>query len=352
MPLPLSHAPRQLCILRLSALGDISHTLPVVRTIQASWPDTRITWIIGKSEYELVRDIDNIEFIVFDKGRGWRAFHELFQQLRHRRFDVLLHMQVSLRASLLSLLVRSPIKLGFDRARAKDMQWLFTNHKIPARQHEHVLDSLFGFAEALGIKERQLRWDIPIPPEAESHAESILPDQPFIVISPCASVSYRNWHSQGYAEVAIHAIRQHGMRVVLCGGNTALERQYGAEILAWLDAAKAMGSATNLIGRTNLKQLLAVIRRASVLISPDSGPAHLATAVGTPVIGLYATTNPARARPYLSENLLVNRYPDALRRYLGKEVDELPWGCRVKSAEAMSLIRSDDVIKRLEQLLG
>ena len=351
MSLPFAQAPRQLCILRLSALGDISHTLPVVRTIQTHWPETRLTWIIGKTEHRLIGDIEGIEFIVFDKRQGWRAFQSLHRQLRGRRFDALLHMQVSLRASLLSLLVKSPIKLGFDRARAKDLQWLFTNHKIAARQNEHVLDSLFGFSEALGIKERHLRWDIPIPPAAEAYAAEHLPNQSFIAISPCSSMSYRNWHSQGYAELAIHAIRHHGLKVVLCGGNSPLERQFGAEILARLDSAKLAGAVTNLISRTDLKQLLAVLRRATLLISPDSGPAHLATAVGTPVIGLYASTNPARARPYLSEALLVNRYADAVQQFLGKGVDELPWGGRVRATGAMALIKPSDAIAVLDRVL-
>ena len=352
MPLPLTQPPQSLCLLRLSAIGDISHTLPVVRTLQQAWPKTHLTWIIGKTEYALVGDIPGIEFIVFDKARGWHAYREIARQLRGRRFDILLHMQMSLRASLLSLLVKAPIKLGFDRVRAKDLQWLFTNHKIAARQNEHVLDSLFGFTEALGITERRLCWDIPIPAEAETFAREQTPTTPYLVISPCSSMRYRNWHSWGYAEVAIHAIRQHDMAVVLCGGHTALERQYAAEIAASIDAAGLSAKLTNLVSRTNLKQLVAVLQHARLLISPDAGPAHLATAVGTPVIGLYACTNPERARPYLSESLLVNRYPDAVQRYLGKEIKALPWGGRVKQAEAMSLIQPADVIAMLDRALA
>src|SRR5687768_9822152 len=105
MDLPFSTPPANLCLLRLSALGDICHTLPIVRTIQRAWPRTTLTWIIGQLEHGLVHDIPGIEFIVFDKSDGLRAYTDLRRRLHGRRFDVLLHMQVALRASLASLCV-------------------------------------------------------------------------------------------------------------------------------------------------------------------------------------------------------------------------------------------------------
>ena len=151
MALPLTAPPKNLCLLRLSAIGDISHTLPILRTLQAAWPETHITWVIGKREYALIGDIPGVDFIIFDKSRRWAAYKDLYRALRGKRFDVLLHMQMSLRASLASLLIRANIRLGFDRARAGDMQWLFTNHQIAPRTNQHVIDSFFGFTEALGI---------------------------------------------------------------------------------------------------------------------------------------------------------------------------------------------------------
>jgi heptosyltransferase I len=349
--LPLTSPPESLCILRLSAIGDISHTLPTVRTLQAHWPDTRITWVIGKTEHALVGDIPGINFIIFDKKRGWRAYADVRRQLRGLRFDALLHMQVALRASLISLLVDAPIKLGFDRARAKDGQWLFTNHKIAPREREHVLDSLFGFAEALGVPQRTLRWDIPIPAAAHAFAEANLPNGKFIAISPCASMAYRNWTVSGYAATAVHAVRRYGMKVVLCGGPSALERKYASEIHNHLHASGLGNALTDLIGKTDLKQLLAILQRATCLISPDSGPAHLATAVGIPVIGLYACANPDRTGPYLSAQYMVNRYPDAVQNKYGKSPAELPWGVRIKDTTAMERITSDEVLLTLDRLL-
>jgi heptosyltransferase I len=354
MGLLFTEPPKSICLLRLSALGDVSHVLPMLRTLQAHWPQTAITWIIGKTEYRLVSDITGVDFIIFDKSKGVAAYRDLRRALRGRRFDVLLHMQAALRASLASLQIKARVRVGFDRARAKDLQWLFTNRKIAAHPREHVLESFFGFTEALGIQERVMRWDIPIPAEARTFAAEQLPDdgQRILLISPCSSMAYRDWSSSGYASVASYAIRHHNMKVVLCGGNSQRERLMGAEIMAKLDCAGCGDSVTNLIGDTGLKQLLALLARADVVLSPDAGPAHLATAVGTPVIGLYACTNPDRARPYLSGDYVVNRYPEAVLAKYGKPVAELPWGIRVRDEGTMTRITSDEVIAMLDRVIA
>jgi heptosyltransferase I len=347
MILPLTAPPDSLCILRLSAVGDISHTLPVVRTIQHAWPDTRLTWIIGKSEYQLVYDIPDIEFVVFDKKAGWRGYLAVRHQLRGRCFDALLHMQMSLRASMLSLFVNSPIKLGFDRQRAKDLQWLFTNHKIRYQPAQHVIDSFFGFSEALGISQKHLQWDIPIPQEARASVQAQLPaDAPYLVISPCSSMAYRNWDALRYAEVANYASDHYGLSVVLSGGPSALEKEFGRII-----SEHCRCTVINLIGKTTLKQLLALLQDARLVIAPDAGPAHLANAVGTPVIGLYATTNPDRARPYNSPQLVVNHYPEAVHCKYGKPVDALSWGIRVRDTGTMLRITVDDVTAMLDKFM-
>ncbi|HEX9811729.1 MAG TPA: glycosyltransferase family 9 protein [Burkholderiales bacterium] len=348
MPLPFPSPPASLCLLRLSALGDICHMLPIVRTIRHAWPQTGLTWIIGRTEHGLVRDIPDIEFVVLDKAHGLRGYAELRRYLRGRKFDALLHMQMSPRASLASLCVSSPVRLGFDRPRARDFQWLFTNRRIAARKREHVQDSFFGFTEALGIRTRVLRWDIPIPDDARAFAESALgPGAPILVISPCSSMSYRNWHAAGYAAVANYAAERRGLRVVLTGGPSEIEREYAQAI-----AARARCRPIDLVGRTDLKQLLAVIARATVLVAPDSGPAHMATAVGTPVIGLYACTNPVRARPYLSADYVVNRYPEAIDAKFGLPVEEVPWGTRVRDAGTMDRIAVADVTAMLDKLMA
>jgi heptosyltransferase I len=192
--LPLAEPPRSVCILRLSALGDACHVVPIVRTLQQAWPATQLTWIIGKNEARLMNLIEGIEFITVDKRASLAGLSALRRRLRGRRFEVLLHMQLALRASLAAACVPARVKLGFDRPRARELQWLFTNARIAPRVREHVLDSFFGFPAALGISERLLRWDLPLPQGARAYAAGLVPDQrPTLVISPCSSHPLRNW---------------------------------------------------------------------------------------------------------------------------------------------------------------
>ncbi len=343
--------PARVCVLRLSALGDVCHTLPVVRTLQAEWPDTELTWVIGKLEAQLLAGLDGVELVVFDKRGGWREFRNLRRRLADRRFDVLLQMQAALRASLLARCIRAPVRLGFDRRRAVDFQWLFTTHRIAAREREHVMDGLFGFTDALGIARRPIRWDIPVPPGDRDWARRELGSHPrVVVISPCSSQrarNYRNWPVSHYEAVARYAGERLGARVVLTGGPSEFERRYARELCAALRPPPL-----DLIGRTSLKQLLAVLELADVLIGPDSGPVHLANAVGTPVIGLYATSTPLRTGPYHRREWTVNAYPEALLAEQGKRVEEVRWGRRVRDPAAMERIAVEAVTERLERLFA
>ena len=345
--LSFSTPPKHICILRLSAIGDICHTLPVIRTIQSHWPQTKITWIIGKTEYNLVRGISEIDFIVFDKANGFKEYLNIRTQLKHVNFDILLHMQMSLRSSIASLMIKSKIKLGFDRHRAKDGQWLFTNNKIKYQSQQHVMDSLFGFSEFLGITEHKTIWNIPIEEQDYLSAIKLLSNiSKYILISPCSSKAYRNWSAAGYAAVADYIKEKYDLDVILTGGNTLIEKEFGNKIIE-----SSKHTPLNLIGLTNLKELLSIIKGASCMVSPDSGPAHMATAMNTPVIGLYATTNPERARPYLSANWTVNRYPDAIYMKYHKKVDDVAWGTRVRDDWAMKMITIEDVTNMVDKFM-
>lgn len=343
----LASPPDSLCLLRLSALGDIAHTVPVVRALQRHWPHIRITWIIGGMEAQLVCDLPGVEFIIFDKSAGIQAWRKLYGELRGRRFDMLLHMQMSWRASMISLMIDAPIKLGFDRPRAKDLQWLFTTHQIASAPRQHVIESFLEFPRALGIEDLVPHWDIPIPEDDRAFAAEIIPaDRPSLIISPCSLHAYRNWHAQGYAAVADYAHRSYDMQVILSGGPSAIEKRYAREIGAAVNVP-----INDLVGKTSLKQLLALLERAAAVIAPDSGPAHLASTAGTPVIGLYAGTNPERSRPFLSERWTVNKYPQALRAAYGLEIGQERWDQRVRRPGTMQLITVDDVTEKLDALM-
>jgi heptosyltransferase I len=349
MEAPALKIPERVCLLRLSAIGDTCHVVPLLRTLQSAWPKTRFTWVIGKLEAKLMGLIPDVELITVDKGAGVSAYARLREEMQRRGgFDLLMHLQLSLRASAAAALIPAPIKLGFDRARAREMQWLFTNQRVAPRQREHVLDSFLGFADAVGVRHKRVRWDIPLPADAQKYAAELIPDaQPTLVISACSSHRLRNWMPDRYAAVAEHAVRQHGMRVILCGGPNQLERDVAQEIVK-----RAGVPVLDQVGRDTLPQLLALLARATVLVTPDSGPAHMATMVGTPVVGLYAATNPERSGPYLSRRWCVNRYDAAARQFLKKPAIELPWTKKIELPGVMELIRVEDVTGKLDELLA
>jgi heptosyltransferase I len=345
----MPQSPESLCLLRTSALGDVTHVLPLVRTLQAAWPQTRLAWIVGKLEHRLVGDVAGVEFVVFDKDAGLDGYRAVRRALAGRRFDALLHMQVALRANLLSTAVGARRRIGYDAARAKDLHGLFVRERIPARSGEHVLDAIGSFSEPLGLKQIRVRWDIPVPDDAQAWAAAQWPDddQPTLVISAASSHALRNWRAERYAAVADHATNALRMRVVLTGGPSASERALGDAILAQMKTRPL-----DLIGKDTLKRALALYQRASIVLTPDSGPMHMANAVGARVLGLHAASNPARSGPYSDRRWCVDRYDDAARKYLHKPAAEIPWGTKIEYPGVMDLVTIDETIEKLEAALG
>jgi heptosyltransferase I len=348
--------PETLCLLRLSALGDITHVLPTLRTLQQHWPKTEITWIIGKSEYQLVKDISDVHFIVFDKSAGFSAFRLLKKQLMvhtgNRAFDVLLHMQLSIRASIASLFIPAKIKLGFDKQRAKDLQTLFCNRQIkPESSRQHVLDSFLEFPRYFGLPVI-LQWQLPVSGAAvKAIRKKLHNDKDLFVINPCAvakAKNWRNWTTDGYATVADIVSERYGMQVVISGGPSELEKDTAEQIISLCRKAAPI----NLVAQTNIAEMVATLQLASIVLAPDTGPVHIASALGTDTIGLYASTNPDRAGPYNHREYTVNRYPDALLQYHQQTVEQASWGKRIRTAECMKLITVDDVLDKIDLILS
>ncbi len=341
--LPLTSPPEHVCLLRLSALGDVTHAVPVLRAIQRQWPQTRVTWITSPLEHKLLSLIDGVEFIVVDKRSGFSHYRDLRRRLAGTRFDLMLQMQTSARANLTGACVDARIKLGWDRLRARDFHRWFTSHSIPETRFEHQVQGHLSFARTAGLDVDEPVWDFPVPASARDFAHQHLGEQdPVLLISPCSSHPARNWQAERYAAVADAAVERHGLRVVLSGGPSPLEAQTGAAIEAAMQQP-----VLNLIGKDTLPQLAAMLERADLVLSPDSGPVHLANALGTPVIGLHASTWSRRSGPYHSLELCVDRFPEAARKFRGKAPEELRWGTRIEDPGVMDLVEVDDVLKKL-----
>ena len=335
----MSQPIKSICILRLSAIGDVCNAVSVVQSIQRQHPQAQITWIIGKIEARLLEGLPGVRFVVFDKKLGKAAYSQLKQDLKHDYFDVLLHMQVAFRANVASLCIKARKKIGFDWHTAKELHALFMRHRIEPAPRSHVLDGFRQFAKAIGVSEQELgqtpTWQLPIPAADELWATEQLAaigNTRVLIISPAASKAERNWLPERYAALADYAHAK-GFAVILCGGPTELERNLSQAILA-----SAQQPITDLTGKTNLKQLLALLKHASLVLAPDTGPTHMAVAVGTPVIGLYGHSNPDRTGPYLFRQYVVEVYHQSLLQQYGKTADQLKWGTRVKGTDIMQQI--------------
>jgi heptosyltransferase I len=338
-------APKSICLLRLSAIGDVCHAVAMVQAIQKQWPNTKITWIMGKIEAQLLHDLPDVNVVIFDKKTGFKGMKAVWKLLRYEHFDALLHMQLALRASALTLGIKAKYKVGFNTKRAKEGQWLFTNKKITDSASSHVLDSFFEFAYFLGIKNTTPTWNIPLSHSDIEFAKRIsIDNKPLFVISPAASKDERNWLVERYSAVADHAVQQ-GFQVVLCGSPAPREIKLGEKIEKHMQY-----EATNLIGKTSLKQLTATLQKATLVLAPDSGPAHIATTQNTPVIGLYAHSNPKRTGPYLSSDSVISVYEKHVQAQYKKPLSELPWSTRVKGEDLMADIQTEQVIEMFNKL--
>ncbi|MEM9531217.1 MAG: glycosyltransferase family 9 protein [Pseudomonadota bacterium] len=340
---------KRFCVLRLSALGDATHALAFIQALQALEPDAEVTWIIGKLERRLMEGLPNVELITFDKGAGLKGVFDLRRQLRGRRFDVLFHMQVAARANLLSGLIRAPLRIGFDRARSRDGHGLFVNRRIAPAPGKHVIDGLLSFLPEAGLKvPERPTWRLPLAPGDLAFAQQhVDPARRTLTISAVSSHALRNWLPERYAQVADYAAGEHQMQVILAGAPTEFERQFNADI-----AARMSEPVLDLTGRDTLKELAGLLGASDAVLAPDTGPMHIANALGTPVIGLHAASNPRRSGPYDSLRWCVDAYDEAARKYRGKPAAELRWGAKIEEEGVMELVTVEAVKQRLDALLA
>jgi len=301
--------PREICIVMLSAIGDAVHVLPVAHALKRTWPETRITWVVQPVPHMLVEDHPAIDdFIVFRRRRGldaWAGFADYAREVRERRFDLVLGLQVYFKAGVLTALTPAEVKLGFDRLRARDMQWLFTTHRIPPRGQRHVQDQYFEFLEHLGVDPRPVAWGLELT-EAERAAQADFfagLDRPACAVVVGTSKREKNWHAEGYARVLEAMETRHGLRPVLVGGPSSVERRIADDVLA-----RTSAEVVDTLG-DDLRRLVWLLEGSALTLSPDTGPLHISRALGTPVVGLFGYTNPKRSGPYRAyEDLVVDGY--------------------------------------------
>jgi len=290
----------------MSAVGDAVHVLPVINAIKRARPNSWITWVLQPAPATLVRDHESVdEVILFDRSRGIAGMREVIGQLRERKFDLLLDLQVYFKAGVITAFSGAPRRLGFNRARARDLNWLFTNERIPAHPIQHVQDQYFEFLHHLGIDPEPVEWRIgPYESEREWQKEFVSQfEKPLASIVVATSKREKDWPADRWAEICDVLSGDYGLQPVLVGGTSPREVQAAEAILSRSQAKphSALGSG--------LRNLISILDASEVVLAGDTGPLHMSVALDRPIITLMGYTDPRRTGPYRKfHDLLIDAY--------------------------------------------
>jgi heptosyltransferase I len=336
MPIALPPSPR-VCLVMLSAVGDAVHALPVVTALKRHDPGTHLTWVLQTGPATLVRghpDVD--EIVVFDRGRGWRGFLDVRRQLGGRRFDLVLNLQVYFKGSVVTALTRAPVKLGFDRARARDFNWLVTTHKIPPHAPQHVQDQYFEFLREIGVPHEPVEWKLGPWPHERARQRELLAEigGPLAALVIGSSDPKREWLPERWAELADALHERYGLRPVLVGGRSPRELETERAI-----RARARHPVASTLG-IPLRELVAVLDGSALVVSLNTGPLHMAVALGRPVVSLMGHWNPKRTGPY-------RRFHELMIDVYGSPGEDYPVSLQ-KRPGGMEGITVDRVLEKVE----
>jgi heptosyltransferase I len=302
-------APRAIAVVKLSALGDVVHATPVVESLADAFPTARLTWIVERRAAALLQDHPRLSDVVTIDTRAWRrvrtpsgalalgqTLRELRRRLRAARFDVAVDLQGLVKSGIVTAATGARLRIGFAAGyRRERLNGLFTNrHVTPPPSARHVVEQYLALLAPLGVTARRVVFRLPARDAAESRVEEFFaasglkPHGRLVVLNPGAGKAAKRWPIERFAELAVRLAREANARVVVLWGP--------GEEMAARTIAGAPGSV--LAPPTDLDTLIAVMRRASIVVAADTGPLHVAAAVGAPCVGLYGPTSAARNGPY------------------------------------------------------
>jgi heptosyltransferase I len=297
----------------MSAIGDAVHVLPLVTALKRHDPGTTITWVLQPGPASLVRGHPGVdEIVVFEKKHGMRGLLDVRRALAGRAFDIALDLQVYIKAGLVTALTPAPLKLGFDRARARDLNWLFTNRRIPAHAPGHVQDQYLEFLSELGISPEPVSWNLGPWPEERARQRELIADlrRPIAALVIGTSHPEKEWIPARWAELSDALHERYGLTPVLAGGRSVRELATEREIN---ELAKHTPHST--LG-VPLRDLVGLIDASALVVSLDTAPLHMAVALERPVISLMGYNNPRRVGPYMRyRDLVVDAYGDPREDY-------------------------------------
>lgn len=322
----MTEAPgRRIAIVMMSALGDAVHVLPLVNALKRHEPGCHITWVLQPGPASLMRGHPAVdEIVVFQKSRGWRALLDIRRAFAERRFDLVLALQVYIKAGLVTAMLHADEKLGFDRARARDLNWIFTTRRIPPHAPQHVQDQYFEFLTALNVPYEPPTWELGPWPHEHARQQDLLAglDRPAVSLVIGASHPQKDWLPERWAELAGALRSDFGLEPVLAGGRS--ERELATERVMTQRLDRAPRSSLGV----PLRDLIAWLEGSALVVSLDTGPLHMAVALDRPVISLMGYNNPKRVGPYRRfHDLLVDAYGDPGEDYpisIAHRLDRMP----------------------------
>jgi heptosyltransferase-1 len=298
-------------LVKLSSLGDVVHALPVAATLRARLPGVRLTWIVEQREAAVLAGHPALDDIVTVDTRGWRrsrspaalaqtgrAVTALARRLAAARFDAALDLQGLIKSGILTAMTRAPLRGGFHAWSSREpLGALFTNRRVARPSGVHVVEQYLAIPAVLGITVPVIDFRLPSDPVAETTIDEffvsagIKPRNRVVVLNPGAGRPSKRWPTDRFRALAARLTAEAGAHVIVVWGP-------GEEALAQAITDNPPGGRIVLGQPTSLTQLIAVLRRASLVVAADTGPLHLAAALGTPCLGLYGPTDPSRNGPY------------------------------------------------------
>ena len=301
----------RIAIVKLSALGDVIHALPVARALRRRFPDAALTWIVETRARPLLRDHPDLDRVIPVDTRRWRRLawrprsaarllrdlRRLRSRMRRGRFDIALDLQGLAKSGVLTRLTGAPMRIGFARSHSRELSWLAVTHPVaPPPSAAHVVDQYLSLLAPLGIERVTPEFHVPARPEADKVIDGFLrehgvkPGERLVALNPGAGRPNKQWPIEHFWSLAQRLGGEAEARVLLLWGpgEIDLARRIG----------EGLATRPLLAPPTDLDHLTALLRRVSLIVAADTGPLHLAAAVGTPALGLYGPTRAERNGPY------------------------------------------------------
>ncbi len=326
--------------------------LPAVRLLKKLYPDSQIDWLIDRPIASLLAEIVEVNILAIDKPKSIRDYWQLRQQWRKKNAGQLISLQTSFVSNIVMALLPAEHKTGFGLPYSREGHHLFANTAYDLPENLHQVEIFFELVKkfAGSSEEYQITTEdlsLPVSERDKTWATDTLQQhKQWIAINPMASTLEKTWPSEYYSELINQLNNRYPDKyIVLTGGPYNKEIEFAAKI-----QQQARSPCFNLVGKTSLTQLAALLQQMTLLISPDTGPLHLANAVATPVIGLYAVTRPEYIGPYNQLNNCINIYDQVAQKFMHKSAGELGWQKKIPSQAAMRLITVSQVMDKVLQL--